>query len=241
MSNPPSRSPYFSGNFPPPPPLPPYQQSTLSSSIRSQSQSRSNIDRKAELFSFLQTASFLKARYDAGRIAADFYFRNLRYFHQQLTRLQTELIPYNLTLLHLVDKIDLSPEVKSVVALLSSVNDYQYNTVAKQWQLDPYQLAAGATTITSHFITLLDYLRLVENFDYDFLMELILELHESMTVLHAFAPFVARMTQFEQDLPRYLHNNSLNDQSTPDEVKATYKVIEDLVFTLFQEFKQFFV
>lgn len=202
--------------------------------------SRSHIDRKADLFSYLQTASFLKARYAAGRIAADFYFRNLRFFHQQLTQLQTELTPYNLTLLHLVDKIALPPEVKSAVALLSSVNDYQYNAVAQQWQLDPYQLAAGATTITSHFITLLDYLRLVENFDYDFLMELIIELRESMKTLNVFEPFVNRMAQFEQDLPQYFHTNHLDDRSSPEQVKNVYKAIEDLVYTLFQEFKQFF-
>lgn len=202
--------------------------------------SRSHIDRKADLFSYLQTASFLKARYAAGRIAADFYFRNLRFFHNQLTQLQTELTPYNLTLLHLVDKIDLPSEVKSVLALLSSVNDYQYNTVAQQWQLDPYQLAAGATAITSHFITLLDYLRLVENFDYEFLMELIVELRESMKILNVFEPFVIRMTQFEQDLPGYFHTNHLDDRSSPEEVKNVYKAIEDLIYTLFQEFKQFF-
>jgi len=204
-------------------------------------QSRSHIDRKADLYSYLQTASFLQARYEAGRIAADWYFRNLRFFHHQLTQLQTELTPYNLTLLHLVDKISLPPEVKSVLALLSSVNDYQYNTVAQQWQLDPYQLAGVATAITSHFITLLDYLRLVENFDYDFLMELIVELRESMKNLNAFEPFVNRMAQFEQDLPQYFRTNRLDDRSSPEEVKNVYKAIEDLVYTLFQEFKQFFV
>ena len=203
-------------------------------------QSRSHIDRKADLFSFLQTASFLKARYEAGRIAADFYFRNLRFFHQQLTQLQSELIPLNITLLDLVDKIAVTQEVKSVLALLSSVNDYQYNTVAQQWQLDPYQLARAATAITSHFITLLDYLRLVENFDFDFLMELIVELRESMKTLNAFEPFVNRMIQFEQDLPRYFHTNHLDDRSSPEVVKNVYKAIEDLVYTLFQEFKQFF-
>jgi len=202
--------------------------------------SRSHIDRKADLFSYLQTAGFLKARYDAGRMAADFYFRNLRFFHKQLTQLQTELTPYNLSLLDLVDKIVLPPEVKSVLALLSSVKDYQFNTIAHEWQLDPYQLAAGATKITSHFITLLDYLRLVDTFDSDFLMELIVELHESMTVLHTFAPFLARLTQFEQDLPGYFHDNHLDDRSSSENVKNAYKVIEDLIYTLFQEFKQFF-
>jgi len=206
----------------------------------SPSSSRSHIDRKADLYSYLQTASFLKARYDAGRIAADWYFRNLRFFHRQLTQLQTELTPYNMTLLHMVDKIALPPEVKSAVALLSSVNDYQYNAVAQQWQLDPYELARGATAITSHFITLLDYLRLVENFDYDFLIELIIELRESMKTLNVFEPFVNRMAQFEHDLPQYFHTNHLDDRSSPEQVKNVYKAIEDLVYTLFQEFKQFF-
>ena len=105
--------------------------------------------------------------------------------------------------------------------------------------MDPVQLAAGATKITSNFITLIDYLHLIENFDKPVLMEYIINLRVSLSEMQTFEPFYVHILNLEKELPRYFHDIHITSASHPSKIKSIISEIEDVVYDIYKDFKQY--
>ena len=194
---------------------------------------------KAELFSILQTANFLKSRFDMGLIDMDFYFKRMRFFQNELISIQQKLLPRNKSLIDVVNKFPVNDDLKPILTIISSIQDYNFNQFAQKWQLDPVQLAAGATKITSNFITLIDYLHLIEDFDEPVLMEYIINLRVSLSEMQTFEPFYIHMLNLEKELPRYFQDIHITSSSHPSKIKLIISEIEDVVYDIYNEFKQY--
>ena len=207
-----------------------YQESILNSDF---------IESKAELFSILQTANFLKSRFDIGLIDMDFYFKRMRFFQNELMSIQQKLLPRNKSLIDIVNKFPVNDDLKPILTIISSIQDYNFNQFAQKWQLDPVQLAAGATKITSNFITLIDYLHLIEDFDESALMEYIKELRESLGEMQTFEPFYIHIMNLEKELPNYFYDIQITSNSHPSKIKSIISEIEDVVYDIYKEFKQY--
>ena len=202
-------------------------------------QNRDFTKSKAELFSILQTANFLKSRFDMGLIDMDFYFKRMRFFQNELITIQQKLLPRNKSLIDIVNKFPVNDDLKPILTIISSIQDYNFNQFAQKWQLDPVQLAAGATKITSNFITLIDYLHLIEDFDEPVLMEYIINLRVSLSEMQTFEPFYIHMLNLEKELPRYFQDIHITSSSHPSKIKLIISEIEDVVYDIYNEFKQY--
>jgi len=202
-------------------------------------QNRDFTKSKAELFSILQTANFLKSRFDMGLIDMDFYFKRMRFFQNELISIQQKLLPRNKSLIDIVNKFPVNNDLKPILTIISSIQDYNFNQFAQKWQLDPVQLAAGATKITSNFITLIDYLHLIEDFDEPVLMEYIINLRVSLSEMQTFEPFYIHILNLEKELPRYFQDIHVTSSSHPSKIKLIISEIEDVIYDIYKEFKQY--
>ena len=196
-------------------------------------------DSKAELFSILQTANFLKSRFDIGLIDMDFYFKRMRFFHNELMILQQKLLPQKKSLIDIVNRFPVNKDLKPILTIISSIQDYNFNKFAQKWQMDPVQLAAEATKITSNFITLIDYLHLVDDFDEEMLMEFIRELRISLGEMKTFEPFFIHIFNLENELPRYFRDIGLSNNSNQIQIKSVITEIEDIVYDIYKDFKRY--
>ena len=194
---------------------------------------------KAELFSILQTANFLKSRFDIGLIDMDFYFKRMRFFQNELMSIQQKLMPRNKSLIDIVNNFPVNDDLKPILTIISSIQDYNFNQFAQKGQMDPVQLAAGATKITSNFITLIDYLHLIEDFDEAALMEYIRDLRESLGEIKTFEPFHTHIENLEKELPNYFRDIQITSNSHPSKIKSIISEIEDVVYDIYKEFKHY--
>ena len=218
-------------NFSPDSPLPkPFNKSL---------QKRSVVDIKADLYSIFQTAAFLKERFESGMVDALFYYRRLKHSHSELVALQNELSQWNRSLLQIVDDFKIDQNFTSILSVISSIQDFQFNEIAQTWQLDPYLLASVATECTSNFITIIDYLHLIEAFEEEFLQQLIGDLERSLSQINTFQPFLMQIVQLKQNLPQFFHQSGLYQATDPSHIKSILQKIEQSIYTLFQEFKQY--
>ena len=212
------------------------------SSINNYQESIKNRDiteSKAELFSILQTANFLKSRFDIGLIDMDFYFKRMRFFQNELMSIQQKLLHRNKSLIDIINNFPVNEDLKPILTIISSIQDYNFNQFAQKWQMDPVQLAAGATKITSNFITLIDYLHLIEDFDEPVLMEYIINLRISLSEMQTFEPFYIHILNLEKELPKYFHDIHISSNSHLSKIKSLISEIEDVVYDIYKEFKQY--
>lgn len=194
---------------------------------------------KADLYAIIYTASFLKERYEKGSINPTFYFRRMKFFHAEIVEIQNQLSVHHTSVLQMLENLEIDPNFKTILSVVSSIQDYNFSQLAQQWELDPFTLASVATECTSNFITLIDYLHMIEDFDPEFLFQLVLDLKNALEKLHTFEPFAIHITQFMNDLPEYFQKKQINSNSTSQEIREKYKTIEDSVYQLFAEFKQY--
>ena len=214
-------------------------ESSLSENPRSSQNKRAILDIKADLFSIFQTAAFLKERFETGMVDSLFYYRRLKNSHSELVNLQNELSLWNRTLLDIIDDFKVDQNFISILSVISSIQDFQFNQVAQTWQLDPYLLASVATECTSNFITLLDYLHLVESFEEEFFSQLLADLEKGLATLNTFQPFLLQISHLIQNLPQYLQQSGFYQNTDINHQKPILQEIEQSFYTLFQEFKQY--
>lgn len=200
---------------------------------------RPRIEQKAELFAIIQTANFLKTRFDQGIVDSNFYIRRMKFFYTQIMDLQAELTASNTSLMEILDGLNLEGNIRSIITVISSTMDYQFNALAQQWELDPYQLAAASTQVTSDFITLLDYLHIAEDFNEGFVHELLENLITHLQQIHTFKPFSEHLLQLQEQLSHYFQDFELRSDSTVDQVRKCYSQIEEIIYTAFQDFKKY--
>ena len=100
----------------------------------------------------------------------------MKQFHRELIAIQLDLNQRGKTLGQLATKMPVLNEMQPIITMLSALGDISFNEIARDWHVDGFQLATTATEITSNFITLLDYLRLISIPDWDLLLQLIIEL-----------------------------------------------------------------
>ena len=98
---------------------------------------------KAELFSILQTANFLKQRFDWGLLDPEFYFKRTRQFHQELIFLETHATQLGRTLLNLVENFEISQQFIQILQNLAISQDFHFNQKAQHWQLNPLELGSS--------------------------------------------------------------------------------------------------
>ncbi|MHA1672783.1 MAG: hypothetical protein ACTSYI_04090, partial [Promethearchaeota archaeon] len=187
----------------------------------------------------LQTAKFLKSRFEQGAVDPNFYIRRMRYFYQQILEMQEELLRNQTSLLEIIEGFNLEGNLKTIIATISSTMDYQFNQLAQQWSLDPFQLAAGSTQVTSDFITLLDYLHIAEDFDPEFITELLENLLASLDNIHTFSPFAEHIRQLQTQLPQYFQDCSVNQKTSIDQIRKAYSQVEEIIYATFQNFKEY--
>ncbi len=204
-----------------------------------QQRKRPILDIKADLFSIFQTATFLKKRFESGLVDSLFYYRRLKHSHSELVKLQNDLSLWDRTLLEILDDFKVDQNFTSILSVISSIQDFQFNQIAQTWQLDPYLLASVATECTSNFITLIDYLHLIEAFEEEFFMQLLTDLEKSLSGIHTFQPFLLQISQLKQDIPQFIQQSGLHHASDPTQSKPILQEIEQSIYTLFQEFKQY--
>ncbi|WP_371806171.1 hypothetical protein [Candidatus Lokiarchaeum ossiferum] len=208
-------------------------------SVITSPQKRTVVDIKADLYSIFQTAAFLKDRFESGMVDALFYYRRLKHSHSELVGLQNELSLWNRSLLEIIDDFKIDQNFTSILSVISSIQDFKFNEIAQTWQLDPYLLASVATECTSNFITIIDYLHLIEAFEEEFFQQLMGDLEKSLSQINTFQPFLIQIAQLNQNLPHYLQQSGLYQATDPTHIKSILQKIEQSIYTLFQEFKQY--
>ncbi|MHA1584521.1 MAG: hypothetical protein ACTSWL_04645 [Promethearchaeota archaeon] len=218
--------------------VPIYHQDIQGHSMVPQWKKRTVIDQKADLYSILSTVQYLKQRFDEGRINAGQYVKNLKFFHHQMASLQEELQSQNKTVLELADGLHINSDLKSMLTVLSSAQDYKFNRIAQEWQLNPYELAAVATSTTSSFITLLDYLHLVEDFDQEFLFGLFKDLSDNLSRIQSLKPFLDEISKLVSVLPKYFAANHVFENPDGEKIRTLYSQIEDQVYKTFKQFQE---
>jgi hypothetical protein len=200
---------------------------------------RSYLDQKAELFAILQTARVIKREFDNGHIDSIVYLKNMQKFHRELTSLQRELKDRNSSLREIVAEFPIGSELKPMISFLTSIQDYKYDQCAKQWQVDPYSLAAWAAEATSKFITLSDYLQLITAVDLELLAQLFQDLEELLLNVAMFHPFADQLRRFRIGAIKHLSTANFKSIDS-DQYRSVIKEMDDFVYTVFLEFKQIF-
>ncbi|WP_457557117.1 hypothetical protein [Candidatus Harpocratesius sp.] len=203
------------------------------------SRPRPLIEQKADLYSILQTAKFLQSRFEKGSMDTNFYIRRMRYFYQQILNLQRELHLNQASILDIVNGFNVEGNFRSIISLIASTMDYKFNSLAEQWQLDPFYLARVATQVTSDFITLLDYLHIAEDLDEDFVKELLQALISSLKQVHGFDPFSEHLIQLSQQLPQYFSECTTIPNLSVNQIREIYNQIEEIVASTFEQFKHY--
>jgi hypothetical protein len=110
----------------------------------------------------------------------------MKQFHSELIALQNQLQQRGKTLNEIQLRLPHSEALNEIIQTLSGLADMQFSSIAQQWQIDPFQLATAASQITSKFITLLDYLHLVEEVEEPLLIQLFEELIGELTPWQCF-------------------------------------------------------
>lgn len=197
------------------------------------------IELKADLYSILNTAQFLQNRFEKGSVDTTFYIRRMRYFYQQILLMQKELHLLGATVFDLVEGLPLEGNFRSLIGAIANTMDYEFNSIAAQWQLDPFHLAKVATQVTSDFITLLDFLHLAEDMDLEFVSELLSQLIQSLQQIHAFHPFQEHLNQLLMELPNYFQECQSVSAPTVENIRAVYSQIEEIIASAFAQFKQY--
>ncbi len=200
---------------------------------------RTLVEIKADLYSILQTAGFIRNRFETGSIDSLFYYQKMKKFHSDVVSLQNELSYQQKTLLDILDNFSVDGDFRTILSVVSSIQDFQFNQMAQNWQLDPYLLASVATECTSNFITLIDYLHLIEAFDQDFLSLLISELEESLGKIHTFQPFSIQIKFIKDSIPNLINTSGINQINDIQQIRTVLSHIEQEIYSLFQEFKQY--
>ena len=201
--------------------------------------SRSYLDQKADLFAILQTTRIIKREFDDGRIDSIVYLKNMQKLHRDLILLQKELTDRNSSLREIVSEFPIGSELKPMISFLTSMQDYTYNQCAKQWEVDPYSLAAWAAEATSQFITLIDYLNLITSVDLDFLDQLFQNLEKLLLNVAMFHPFADQLQRFRIGAIKHLSSTNFSDTDS-NQLQSVIKEMEDFVYSVFLEFKQTF-
>jgi hypothetical protein len=194
---------------------------------------------QADLYSILQTAKILQDRYLKGGISPDFYYRRMKQFHRELIAIQLDLNQRGKTLGQLATKMPVLNEMQPIIAMLSALGDISFNEIARDWHVDGFQLATTATEITSNFITLLDYLRLISIPDWEFLLQLTIDLRISLEKMETFYPILAEVRINEQEV-RKLVLHAQNEKELEKQTKSfEVKHLEDTFYQLYLTFKHY--
>lgn len=203
---------------------------------------RSTLDQKADLYSILKTAEFLRHRFSQGMVESGFFIKRMQSFSRELSQLQTELMRHRLTLLQLLDKMQINQDLRSIIVAISSAEDLQFHDFAQQWQIDPYKLAYSTAEITSAFITLLDYLHLVDIVEDGLLIELFDRLLSHLQTYHTFSPFYNAVGNLRAKGVEFIRMNlgqHPNKMDPPQTNQSFYPSVEYQLSLIFDKFKNY--
>jgi hypothetical protein len=211
----------------------------LSPCYASQSPTKPLIDLIADVYAILQTGKFLQTQFDQAKISAEFYFKRMKHFHSELVALQTELTHRGKTLLDFAKKGTFAPEFEPVLRLIGSFDMIQYDRKSREWELDPFQLAAVVTEITSQFITIIDYCRIIPRLDESLLLQLLHELQTGLQKFTVLYPIYAQVRLFIQEITSRLPEYQALITTDPDQNALILRQIEDRIFQIYTEFQRF--
>ncbi len=215
--------------------------SNFNSSIQHPNRSNHStyLDQKAELYSILKTSQILKGEYDRGRLKDQTYFRSMQGFYRDLTHLEQMIRSRGKNLRDLLETFPLGFNLKPMLSFITSISDYQYTEIANSWQLDPFMLAATSAEITSNFITLMDYLHLIEDIDIEFIDRLIQTLEDSLRKMAVFHPFAEQIEQIHGTILEILSTMSKSSQNLSlNEIRNIMTEYEESFYKIFFEFKE---
>jgi hypothetical protein len=199
------------------------------------------LDIKADLFSILQTARYLMMSSQKGNIDYEFYFKRMGYFHKEILQIEENLKLFGRDVLSTIQNFDSSGNLMEILKEISSIQDYEFERDSRKWQLDPFQLSGSATEITSNFITLLDYLHLIENFELDFFNDLILTLIQSLQQLEIYQPFLSEILRIYDHIQTEIKQDMIkNQQNIPNPRSQYYPVSENILLEAKEKFSQLF-
>jgi hypothetical protein len=202
-------------------------------------QQKSLLEIQAEIYSILQTSGFLQTRYNSGRLGAEFYFRRMKSFQDEIVQMQSILSNKGKNLVDLTQNMPLSQDSAFLIRELSSISDASYDKFCQTWSIDPFQLANVVAMITSKFITVLDYIQLTDVLDPHFLMELIQDVSQALLQMHSFQHFAVQLSQIFQSwqFDQQHINSTVKTNHSPPTHSELKKVLGDRIYSLFNAFK----
>lgn len=189
----------------------------LTPSFEPQPPSHNLRELKADLFSILQTAEFLIFRYQKGMVEEEVFYKQMGRFQEELRQIEQELAPSNKSILEIINNFDNGEHLKDVFKEIGTAADYLFDQENSTWNYNPVNLASAAAQVTSSFITLLDYVHLVEQGDLPFLLELIEKLLQNLQKFEIFYPFLMQVITLRNEILETIrpYNDSLK---IPDDV-----------------------
>ena len=205
---------------------------------------KSNIlEIKSELYSILKTTQFLRDNMSEGKVDHSFYIQKLKSFRNTLQDLTELLQPWKKSLLDLAEELPLRNQAYELLRYISSSHEFKYNTRESNWQFDPHQLAQITSEITSHFITAIDYLHIINSesksnrysqafpessaFDMETFFDLLREILTALRKSETFLPIYQIMLNFA---------NRVAEQAGG---AMNLGKIEDELYKIYSNFKRF--
>jgi len=163
------------------------------------------MDLKSTLYAIIQTASFLKTRYQRGCVDTDFYYRRMKAFQEDISQLQVLFLKKGKKISEIASKIQGSENFSSLLRELVSIGDLRLDDLSVALRIDPFQLASVTINITSRFITLLDYLHVTEEPNPNFMLDLFSELESSLSTLQTFQPVLKDVQELKNSVVPFLN------------------------------------
>ncbi len=178
---------------------------------------KSKLELKAEVFSLFQTISMLNAQYRQGNLQDQFYVRKMNTYIQDLNRVKRQLRDAAINYERLVADLDLD---QNYTEILKSIHEFQLMQQKQResptLDYQPLALANQIQTITSHFITLSDYLYLVEVFELELLFDLIRQLLVALHHYDFFSDIFNEVVAWERKIQELITHNQIPQPRIPE-------------------------
>jgi hypothetical protein len=155
---------------------------------------------RADLYSILQTAEFMIKRYEHGMVEQEVFFKQMGRFQEELRQMEFSLASSKKSLLDIIEQLNNSQHLKEIFKVIGTSADFTFDQEHSQWDFNPVNLAASSAQVTSSFITVIDYLHLVEQVELPFLLELTDNLLRDLQTYEIFYPFFMQVLTLKNEI-----------------------------------------
>lgn len=189
---------------------------------------KSILELKSELFGIFQTLAMLDQTYRKGQIPANFYQTKYLALASELDELIICFEEKQIDFRNVLREMPIEGDHEKILNMIKKLKVSQVDRINDQIYSNPLQLAQAISTITSKFITIMDYFQVMEQIDTEFLKGLIHEILILIEPIELLKPIFIDIVNIERDLITQNQNNTVENR-----IK---QILEDRFYRTYQTF-----